>query len=154
MLRKITALSLQVLSNVYKIPCATHLHSQTTIAIHITCLRIEFSRENFNSVDLKNTTQHLSASVSKLAVTHSVDFPAPLAPTMAMRESRPTSILTFLRIIFPSVYPNVTSDICNRGGEIFSVSGNLKIKTSSNFPTIMRRSHPLEFFRFFRLWRL
>jgi hypothetical protein len=34
---------------------------------------------------------------------HNVDFPAPLEPTMAMRESSPTSKLTLLMMIFSLV---------------------------------------------------
>lgn len=56
---------------------------------------------------------------------NSVDFPDPLAPTMAILESKPTSILAPRKTTFSGVYPNVTSDICNNGGDIFSVSGSL-----------------------------
>lgn len=57
--------------------------------------------------------------------THSVDFPAPFAPTIAIRESRPTSMFMLFRISFSWLYPNETSFSCNTGGEIFSISGNL-----------------------------
>ena len=42
-----------------------------------------------------------------------------------MRDSRPTSILIRFKIILDVSYPNVTSESWSRGGEIFSVSGNL-----------------------------
>jgi hypothetical protein len=54
-----------------------------------------------------------------------VDLPAPFDPTIAIRESRPTSKLTRFKIIFEGSYPNVTSESWSNGGEIFSVSGNL-----------------------------
>ena len=57
--------------------------------------------------------------------TYKVDFPAPFDPTIARRESRPTSKLTRFKIIFAGSYPNVTSESCSNGGEIFSVSGKL-----------------------------
>jgi len=57
--------------------------------------------------------------------TYSVDFPAPLAPTMAIRESSPTSMLMSLRRSLSGAYPNETSFSCSTGGDIFSVSGNL-----------------------------
>jgi hypothetical protein len=44
---------------------------------------------------------------------------------MAIRVSRPTSKLTRFKIIFELSYPNVTSESWSRGGESFSVSGNL-----------------------------
>lgn len=63
--------------------------------------------------------------------THSVDFPAPLGPTTAMRESRPTSMLMSFSKILSGVYPNEASFNCSTGGEIFSVSGNLNVSVSS-----------------------
>ena len=57
--------------------------------------------------------------------TYRVDLPAPFDPTMAIRVSRPTSKLTRFKIIFELSYPNVTSESWSRGGESFSVSGNL-----------------------------
>jgi len=57
--------------------------------------------------------------------THRVDLPAPLDPTIARRESRPTSKLARFKIIFAGSYPNVTSESWSKGGEIFSVSGKL-----------------------------
>src|SRR5260221_10105701 len=57
--------------------------------------------------------------------TYSVDFPAPLDPTIAIRDSRPTSILMRFKMIFEVSYPNVTSESWSKGGDIFSVSGNL-----------------------------
>lgn len=65
--------------------------------------------------------------------TNSVDFPDPLAPTMAILESKPTSMLAPLSTTFSGVYPNVTSDICKSGGEIFSVSGSLSLNVG--YPT-------------------
>ena len=70
------------------------------------------------------------ASLSQIYViertrTYKVDFPAPFDPTIARRESRPTSKLTRFKIIFAGSYPNVTSESCSNGGEIFSVSGKL-----------------------------
>jgi hypothetical protein len=35
------------------------------------------------------------------------------------------SIWTFFRITFSGTYPKSTPDNCNRGGDIFSTSGNL-----------------------------
>jgi len=58
--------------------------------------------------------------------TYRVDFPAPFDPTTAMRDSRPTSILMRFKTILEEPYPNVTSESWSRGGEIFSVSGNLR----------------------------
>jgi hypothetical protein len=57
--------------------------------------------------------------------TYKVDLPAPFDPTIARRESRPTSKLARFKIIFAASYPNVTSESWSRGGEIFSVSGKL-----------------------------
>jgi hypothetical protein len=51
---------------------------------------------------------------------------------MAIRESNPTSKLTFFNMIFSGEYPNVTSDICSKGGDIFSVSGNLRKEVVSD----------------------
>ena len=63
--------------------------------------------------------------------TYKVDFPAPLGPTTAIRESRPTSMLMPLSNTLSVVYPNVASFNCRIGGEIFSVSGNLNVSVSS-----------------------
>ena len=52
-------------------------------------------------------------------------FPAPFAPTTAIRESKPTSISTFLRMTLSDEYPKETLDSCNNGGEILSQSGKL-----------------------------
>jgi hypothetical protein len=52
-------------------------------------------------------------------------LPAPFDPTMAIRVSRLTSKLTRFKITFELSYPNVTSESWSRGGESFSVSGNL-----------------------------
>ena len=57
--------------------------------------------------------------------------PAPFAPTTAIRESNPISMLTFFRRILSGVYPNVTSFNCKRGGDILSVSGNLSIRQTN-----------------------
>lgn len=64
--------------------------------------------------------------------THSVDFPAPFGPMTAIRESRPTSILSPFSNILSGVYPNVTSLSCSTGGEILSASGNLNVSVSSS----------------------
>lgn len=71
---------------------------------------------------------------------YSVDFPAPLAPTIAILESRPMSKLTPLRRILSGVYPNVTSFICNSGGDIFSVSGKL-LQSQWHWITTMKSTH-------------
>jgi hypothetical protein len=81
---------------------------------------------------------------------HRVDFPAPLAPTIAILESNPTSILTFFKTCFSGMYPNVTSDIWSSGGEIFSVSGNLYTRRSDSEDKLMRSNLP-EFLRLFLL---
>lgn len=52
-------------------------------------------------------------------------FPAPLAPTTAIRDSRPTSMSTFFRTGLSGEYPKDTLESCSRGGEILSHSGNL-----------------------------
>ena len=56
---------------------------------------------------------------------HSVDFPAPLAPTTAIRDSKPMSKSMSFRISLSGEYPKVIFDACKRGGDNLSVSGNL-----------------------------
>lgn len=89
----------------------------------------ELPGEQFDSM-----VQHIQYKTSPLrlyACSHSVDFPAPLGPTTAIRESRPTSMLTPLRRILSGSYPNDTSFSWRIGGEIFSASGNLNVSVSS-----------------------
>lgn len=65
--------------------------------------------------------------------------PAPFAPTTAIRESNPISMFTFFRRILSGVYPNDTSFNCKRGGDIFSVSGNLSDRqTNPRGPKVER----------------
>lgn len=99
-------------------------HAKAPITVDMSRQRSQLSRQNLNSEEHQSTTKQ--TNMSTRVTTYSVDLPAPLAPTIAILESRPTSILMPLRMSLSGVYPNVTSDICSRGGEILSVSGNLK----------------------------
>lgn len=99
-------------------------HAKAPITVDMSRQRSQLSRQNLNPEEHQSTTKQ--TNMSTRVTTYSVDLPAPLAPTIAILESRPTSILMPLRMSLSGVYPNVTSDICSRGGEILSVSGNLK----------------------------
>ena len=73
-----------------------NLHTQPSVSVDKASLWIEFPGEyfdpEFEQVSLEFKRVH--------EVTDNVDFPAPFAPTMAIRESKPTSMFTFLRMIF------------------------------------------------------
>lgn len=99
-------------------------HAKAPITVDMSRHGSQLSRQNLNPEERHSTTKQ--TNISTQMATYSVDLPAPLAPTIAILESRPTSILTPLRMSLSGVYPNVTSDICSRGGEILSVSGNLR----------------------------
>ena len=83
-----------------------------------------------------------------------VDLPAPFDPTIAMRESRPTSKLTRFKMILDESYPNVTSESWSKGGEIFSVSGNLNDREYEGIRThAWEQAHTPEGLRFLCDWR-
>lgn len=98
------------------------VHPEPPIAYHMSPERLQFTGQE---LDPAEGGDEGSANAQQFDATYTVDFPAPLAPTIAMRESKPTSRLTPFKRILSGVYPKVISDICNRGGDIFSVSGNL-----------------------------
>ena len=75
-----------------------------------------------------------------IASSQLVHAPAPFAPTTAIRESNPTSMFAFFRRILFGLYPNVTSFSCKRGGDIFSVSGNLCIRQTNPQKARVERS--------------
>lgn len=80
-------------------------------------------------------------------------MPAPFDPTMAIRVSRLTSKLTRFKIIFELSYPNVTSESWSRGGESFSVSGNLDDYGYEIVHIHNRLINTPEFLCFFCHWR-
>jgi hypothetical protein len=108
------------------------IHAEPSVSIDLSTLGAQFTSQYLDptSLFIRGQTQ-----IHEQLSTHSVDFPAPLAPTIAIRESSPISKLTFFKICFSGVYPNVTSDIWSSGGEIFSVSGNLSA-SSDNIPRV------------------
>lgn len=100
----------------------TNSHSKSTISVHLPTQGAQFTSQYLDSARAQKWITRKSEMENG---PNSVDFPEPLAPTMAILESKPTSILAPRNTTFSGVYPNVTSDICNNGGEIFSVSGSL-----------------------------
>ena len=70
-----------------------HIHPKTTVACDMSGNRIEFPSQK---LDPETILEHREDSETGMA--YSVDFPAPLAPTMAIRESKPMSKYTFFRI--------------------------------------------------------
>jgi hypothetical protein len=101
-----------------------HKHSQSAVTINLAQLRVQFTRQDLDPLPFPVIIVFPNI-LSEGGGTYRVDLPAPLAPTMAILESRLTSMLTFLRMILSEVYPKDTSSIWRRGGDIFSVSGNL-----------------------------
>jgi hypothetical protein len=81
---------------------------------------------------ISQTNQHPFFNSETSSTTHSVDLPAPLAPISPNLESSETSMFTPASNGLSLVYPKATSESCRRGGEIFSVSINLKVTTSSS----------------------
>lgn len=75
------------------------LHSQPSVSVDKASLWIEFPSEYFDP-EFEQVSPNLKGAYE---VTNNVDFPVPFAPTMAIRESKPTSMFTFLRMIFSVV---------------------------------------------------
>lgn len=111
--------------------------SKSTVSRSGTLHRLQVTNEQLDPIHRTRTRTPAIAYVRILHLTlnqrrkkrdgtYKVDLPAPFGPMMAILESSPTSMLTFLRMSLSGVYPKVTLSSWRRGGEIFSVSGNLE----------------------------
>lgn len=127
-LRKVTAvgLTMRFMRAEQKL---SYAHAKSSILADMSAHGLELACQEFDA--RRRKLRSVVAKWPEQDSTHSVDFPAPLGPTTAIRESRPTSILMSFSKILSGVYPNEASFNCSTGGEIFSVSGNLNVSVSS-----------------------
>lgn len=78
-----------------------------------------------------------------------VDLPAPLAPTMAIRESQSMAKFTPLKIIFSFEYPKRPSSILSKGGRSFSGVGKMKTQLGSSMMSSTCSNLPIALIRLY-----